>query len=111
MVFYTKKLLVPLQNPTVVVVTDRNDLDDQLYKTFLKASNFLRQEPIQADSRKDLRELLNNRQVGGIIFTTIQKFEEDTEELSDRRNIVVMVMRHTVASMGLVLRLTRKRVR
>ncbi len=90
MVFYTKKLLVPLQNPTIVVVTDRNDLDDQLYKTFLKATDYLRQEPIQAKSRSGLKELLNNRQVGGIIFTTIQKFEEDIEELSSRRNIVVM---------------------
>lgn len=90
MVFYTRKLLEPLKNPTIVVVTDRNDLDDQLYKTFLKAKNYLRQEPKQAESRKDLKELLNNRQAGGIIFTTIQKFEEDTEKLSERTNIVVV---------------------
>ena len=80
-----------LKNPTIVVITDRNDLDGQLYETFSSASEFLRQTPEQADSRRHLKELLENRQTGGIIFSTIQKFEEETGLLSDRSNIIVMV--------------------
>ena len=76
MVFYAGKLVISqeLENPTIVVITDRNDLDDQLFTTFLKSKDLLRNTPIQARDRGHLRELLNNRTSGGIIFTTIQKF-------------------------------------
>ena len=90
MVFYTALLGKPLNNPTIVVITDRNDLDDQLFDTFSKAAAHLRQIPVQADSRAHLKDLLAGRKAGGIIFTTLQKFEEDTDMLSDRRNIIVM---------------------
>ena len=79
-----------LNSPTIVVLTDRNDLDDQLFSQFAKCSNFLRQTPQQAESRVHLRELLAGRQANGIIFTTMQKFEESSEALSERRNIIVM---------------------
>jgi type I restriction enzyme R subunit len=75
MVFYSGKLVLGLDNPTIVVITDRNDLDDQLFGTFSKSSQLLRQKPKQADSRDDLKDLLSVES-GGIIFTTIQKFEE-----------------------------------
>lgn len=90
MVFYSAMLLEPLNNPTLVILTDRNDLDDQLFNTFSLASQHLRQIPVQAKSRAHLKELLNGREAGGIIFTTMQKFEEDIDELSDRRNIVLI---------------------
>lgn len=90
MVFYSAMLMEPLNNPTLVVLTDRNDLDDQLFGTFSMTVGHLRQTPIQAESRTHLKELLNGREAGGIIFTTIQKFEEDTEELSDRHNIIMI---------------------
>lgn len=80
-----------LKNPTIVVITDRNDLDGQLFETFSGASEFLRQTPQQAETRSHIKELLENRQTGGIIFSTIQKFEEETGLLSDRENIIVMV--------------------
>lgn len=90
MVFYTHLLQEALDSPTIVVLTDRNDLDDQLYKQFAKCRAFLRQEPIQAKSREHLKSLLDGRKANGIIFTTMQKFEESYEPLSERRNIVVM---------------------
>lgn len=90
MVFYVHLLQTTISAPTVVVLTDRNDLDDQLYSQFAKCKLFLRQEPIQAKSREHLKKLLNSRQANGIIFTTMQKFEETAEPLSERRNIVVM---------------------
>lgn len=90
MVFYAKQLQEALESPTIVVLTDRNDLDDQLYGQFSKCKEFLRQEPQQAESRVHLKELLAKRQANGIIFTTMQKFEESAEPLSERRNIVVM---------------------
>ena len=90
MVFYAHLLQEALNSPTIVVLTDRNDLDDQLYGQFAKCKNFLRQEPIHAESREHLKSLLNGRQANGIIFTTMQKFEESDEPLSERRNIVVM---------------------
>lgn len=90
MVFYAKQLQAALDSPTIVVLTDRNDLDDQLYGQFCKCREFLRQEPQQAESRAHLKELLADRQANGIIFTTMQKFEESDEPLSERRNIVVM---------------------
>ncbi|MRG27254.1 type I restriction endonuclease subunit R [Laceyella tengchongensis] len=94
MVFYAGKLVSELDNPTIVVITDRNDLDDQLFSTFSKSKQLLRQTPKQAHSRKELRELLNVES-GGIIFTTIHKFapEENGDQmpvLTDRRNVVVI---------------------
>lgn len=90
MVFYAHLLQSALVSPTIVVITDRNDLDDQLFGQFLKCSDFLRQIPVQAESREHLKQLLNGRKANGIIFTTMQKFEESAEALSDRKNIVVM---------------------
>jgi len=90
MVFYAHQLQEALNSPTIVVLTDRNDLDDQLFGQFAKCANFLRQTPQQAENRVHLKELLAGRQAYGIIFTTAQKFEESEEELSDRRNIVVI---------------------
>ncbi len=106
MVFYSGKLVQALNNPTLVVITDRNDLDDQLFDTFAGSANLLRQPPVQAESRGHLKELLKVAS-GGIVFTTIQKFfpeeitdeegarikgqrEERFEQLSERRNIVVI---------------------
>ncbi|EKY27021.1 type I restriction endonuclease subunit R [Clostridium celatum] len=80
-----------LNNPTILVITDRNDLDNQLFNTFGSAHDFLRQKPIKADSRADVKAILDNRKTGGVIFSTIQKFEEETGLLSERRNIIVMV--------------------
>ena len=90
MVFYAHLIQSVLNKPTIVVLTDRNDLDDQLYTQFSKCQHFLRQKPVQATSRDNLRELLLGREANGIIFTTMQKFEESSEPLSTRRNIVVM---------------------
>lgn len=90
MVFYAHLLQEALNSPTIVVLTDRNDLDNQLYGQFSKCKDFLRQEPIHAESREHLKNLLDGRQANGIIFTTMQKFEESIEPLSTRRNIVVM---------------------
>jgi len=94
MVFYTGKIVLALNNPTIVVLTDRNDLDQQLFDTFAGCKQLLRQTPVQAEDRDHLKELLKT-EGGGIIFTTIQKFapEEGSsvyETLSERRNIVVM---------------------
>lgn len=110
MVFYAHLLQEALDSPTIVVITDRNDLDDQLYGQFAKCKDFLRQDPIHADKRKlseqdkernahlrkgekpliGLMDWLNGRKANGIIFTTMQKFEESFECLSERRNIIVM---------------------
>ena len=90
MVFYAHLLQEALDSPTIVVLTDRNDLDNQLYGQFAKCKDFLRQEPMQAESREHLKKLLDGRQANGIIFTTMQKFEESFDTLSVRRNIVVM---------------------
>lgn len=90
MVFYAHYLQKALESPTIVVITDRNDLDNQLYGQFSRCKDFLRQTPQQAGSRQHLKELLAGRQANGIIFTTMQKFEESGEALSERRNIVVM---------------------
>ena len=113
MVFYAGKLVIneELENPTIVIITDRNDLDDQLHSTFLKSKDLLRCTPVQADDRDHLRELLNNRTSGGIIFTTIHKFapavskaKEEVSEylvaesgapytvpvLTGRKNVIVM---------------------
>lgn len=90
MVFYAHLLQQALDSPTIVVITDRNDLDDQLYGQFAKCKDFLRQEPMHAESRENLKNLLDGRKANGIIFTTMQKFEESHEPLSERHNIVVM---------------------
>lgn len=93
MVFYTGKIVLTLDNPTVIVITDRNDLDDQLFDTFAASKQLLRQEPIQAENRTHLKSLLKVAS-GGVIFTTIQKFQPEEgnvyERLSDRKNIVVI---------------------
>ena len=90
MVFYAHLLQSALNSPTIVVMTDRNDLDDQLFGQFAKCKSFLRQDPIHAESREHLKSLLAGRKANGIIFTTMQKFEEADEALSERRNIVVI---------------------
>lgn len=107
MVFYAHLLQDTINSPTIVVITDRNDLDDQLFGQFSHCKDFLRQTPVQADKRRlsekdvqnnrgsknptiGLHEWLEGRQVNGIIFTTMQKFEETHEPLSERRNIVVL---------------------
>lgn len=90
MVFYAHLLEELLQSPTIVVITDRNDLDDQLYGQFARCKDFLRQAPMHAKSRQHLKDLLNGRKANGIIFTTMQKFEESHELLSHRHNIIVM---------------------
>lgn len=90
MVFYAHRLQEALESPTVVVITDRNDLDDQLYGQFCKCSDFLRQKPVQAESREHLKTLLAGTKANGIFFTTMQKFEESEDALSNRRNIIVM---------------------
>lgn len=93
MVFYTGKIVLTLDNPTVLVITDRNDLDDQLFDTFAASKQLLRQDPVQAENREQIKELLNVAS-GGVIFSTIQKFQPNEgnvyEQLSDRRNIIVI---------------------
>lgn len=93
MVFYTGKIVLALNNPTILVITDRNDLDDQLFDTFASSTQLLRQEPRQADNRQELKEMLKVAS-GGVIFSTIQKFQPDEgniyETLSERENIVVI---------------------
>jgi type I restriction enzyme, R subunit len=96
MVFYAGKLITApeMQNPTLLVLTDRNDLDDQLFGTFASSRQLLRQEPVQAESRENLKELLQVAS-GGIVFTTIQKFlpeggKASFDQLSGRKNIVVI---------------------
>ena len=111
MVFYTARLVRELNNPTILVITDRNDLDDQLYTTFAKSKEILRQDPMQAHVRRlsdeqkraqakencreinGLYDLLNERQSGGIIFTTIQKFKPEDGDmpiLTDRKNVIII---------------------
>jgi type I restriction enzyme R subunit len=95
MVFFSGLLVKNLNNPTVIIITDRNDLDDQLFETFANCAQLLRQVPVQIDSRSNLIEELKNRQSGGVFFTTIQKFlpEENSNTfdlLSERRNIIVI---------------------
>ncbi|MFC1478743.1 type I restriction endonuclease subunit R [Candidatus Margulisiibacteriota bacterium] len=93
MVFYTGKIVLAMDNPTVLVITDRNDLDDQLFDTFAASKQLLRQEPVQAEDRGHLKKLLKVAS-GGVVFTTIQKFQPDEgnvyETLSGRRNIIVI---------------------
>ena len=109
MVFYTHALQQTLESPTVVVITDRNDLDNQLYGQFCRCGDFLRQTPVQAESREHLRALLAGRKANGIIFTTMQKFEEVGEALSERRNIVVMADEAHRGQYGLTERIVTRR--
>ena len=90
MVFYAHLLQKALNSPTIVVMTDRIDLDDQLYTQFARCAAFLRQDPVQAESKEHLKKLLEGRQANGILFTTMFKFERGEKPLSERRNIVVM---------------------
>lgn len=90
MVFFAHQLIQKIPEVTIVVVTDRKDLDDQLFGQFARCKDFLRQQPQNAESREDLANKLRNRKSGGIFFTTIQKFEKGESALSSRRNIVVM---------------------
>ena len=90
MVFYAHLLQEALDSPTIVVMTDRIDLDDQLYAQFSQCADFLRQTPVQAESKEHLKSLLDGRSANGIIFTTMFKFERGEKPLSERRNIVVM---------------------
>ncbi|MCH7972533.1 MAG: type I restriction endonuclease subunit R [Bacteroidetes bacterium] len=93
MVFYTGKIVLELDNPTILMITDRNDLDDQLFDTFTASKQLLRQDPVQAENREHLKELLKVAS-GGVVFSTIHKFQPDNgnvyEQLSDRKNIVVI---------------------
>ena len=93
MVFYTGKIVLIMDNPTILVITDRNDLDDQLFDTFAASKQLLRQEPVQAEDRVHLKDLLKVAS-GGVVFTTIQKFQPDEgnvyKTLSERRNIIVI---------------------
>ncbi len=93
MVFYTGKIVLALNNPTILIITDRNDLDDQLFDTFAASKQLLRQAPVQADDRNKLKELLRVAS-GGVVFSTIQKFQPEEgnvyEVLSERKNIIVI---------------------
>ena len=93
MVFYTGKIVLAMNNPTILVITDRNDLDDQLFDTFASAKQLLRQEPVQAEDRQTLKDLLQVS-AGGVVFSTIQKFQPEDgnvyEALSSRKNIIVV---------------------
>ena len=89
MVFYSANMIKILKNPSIVVVTDRNDLDDQLFNTFSQCSEFLKQKPVQIESRADLNDKLENRISGGIFFTTLQKFEEETGREDSIRNAYI----------------------
>ena len=91
MVFFAHQLIQKFPEVTIVVVTDRKDLDDQLFGQFTRCTDFLRQKPYQVESREELASKLRGRKSGGIFFTTIQKFEEGNSPLSSRRNIVVMI--------------------
>ncbi len=107
MVFYAHLLQRALNSPTIVVLTDRNDLDDQLYTQFAKCKDFLRQDPVQATSREHLKKLLNGIKSNGIFFTTMQKFEESEEPLSTRRNIIVMADEAHRGQYGLSEKITK----
>ena len=91
MVFFAHLIQKYLESPTIVVITDRNDLDDQLFGQFTRCAKFLRQQAVQAESRQNLKELLEGREANGIIFTTMQKFSDGDEPLCDRSNVIVMV--------------------
>ncbi len=107
MVFYAKLLYKYLNNPTYVIITDRNDLDDQLYGQFSRVQDFLRQTPVQAGSREHLKDILAGRKANGIFFTTMQKFAESKNHLSDRNDIIVITDEAHRSQYGLSERMTR----
>ncbi|MEA9795900.1 type I restriction enzyme R subunit [Xanthomonas campestris] len=109
MAFYAGRLVQhpAMRNPTLVVLTDRNDLDDQLFGTFSMCKALLRQTPVQADSREDLARLLD-RASGGVIFTTLQKFGEVEAPLTTRRNVVVIADEAHRSQYGLKARVDAK---
>ena len=109
MAFYAGRLVQhpAMQNPTLVVLTDRNDLDDQLFATFAMCKDLIRQTPVQAESREQLQALLN-RASGGVIFTTLQKFGEVAEPLTLRRNVVVIADEAHRSQYGLKARMDVK---
>ena len=115
MCFYAGKIITApeMKNPTLVIVTDRNDLDGQLFGTFSQAHELLRETPVQAETRWQLRQLLGNRPSGGVIFTTIQKFSSFEDEdrfpaLSERDNIIVICDEAHRTQYGLMARLDQK---
>lgn len=108
MVFFAHLLQQRLESPTIVVITDRNDLDDQLYGQFCRCKAFLRQDPLQASGRQDLKNKLIGREANGIIFTTMQKFVDGDEPLCDRSDIVVMVDEAHRGQYGLTERMDEK---
>ena len=114
MAFYAGQIIAhpTMENPTIVVITDRNDLDDQLFGTFAMCRDLLRQTPQQADSRKDLQKILN-RPSGGVVFTTIQKFTPEHGEteypvLTNRRNVVVIADEAHRSQYGFRAKVARK---
>lgn len=107
MVFYTHAMIQALNHPTFVILTDRNDLDDQLYGQFARAQDFLRQQPIQADSRRHLHALLNDRASNGIFFSTMQKFAESEEALTDRNDVIVIADEAHRSQYGLREKMTK----
>jgi len=114
MLFYARQLLLKLDNPTIVVITDRNDLDYQLFGTFSKSIGYLRQVPKQAESRQELRELLKVN-AGGIVFTTIQKFAPDEidtsyQALTERKNVVVIADEAHRSQYGLEAKLSGDKI-
>ncbi len=108
MVFFAHLLQERLDSPTIVVITDRNDLDDQLYGQFSRCKAFLRQDPVKAQSQQNLKDLLVGREANGIIFTTMQKFVDGDEPLCDRSNVVVMVDEAHRGQYGLTERMDEK---
>ena len=107
MVFYTGFMTRVLSKPTFVILTDRNDLDDQLFGQFARAASFLRQTPIQAKSRKDLHDLVNDRVSNGIFFTTMQKFAESEEALTQRDDVIVIADEAHRSQYGLREKITK----
>jgi type I restriction enzyme R subunit len=102
-----------LKNPTLVLVTDRNDLDGQLFETFCRNAELLREAPVQADTREELRKLLDSRPSGGVIFTTVQKFaldagEETFPRLTTRENVVVICDEAHRSQYGLTAQMSQK---
>lgn len=108
MVFYTKIMTQAMAQPTFVILTDRNDLDDQLYGQFSRVQEFLRQAPVQAESRAHLKELLNDRKSNGIFFTTMQKFAESEDSLTDRSDVIVITDEAHRSQYGLRQEMTRE---
>jgi type I restriction enzyme R subunit len=109
MAFYAGRLVQhsAMKNPTLVVLTDRNDLDDQLFATFSMCKDLIRQTPVQAESREDLQKLLA-RASGGVIFTTLQKFGEVSEPLTERSNVVIVADEAHRSQYGLKAKVDRK---